>query len=116
MNKIEPYRERRPWGGFEEFVKNDRVTVKILTVDPREAFSLQTHEKRDEFWRVISGSGFITIGDTRAAIAVDREYHIPAGTRHRLEAGDEAIKVLEIALGEFDEEDIIRLEDKYGRN
>ena len=56
-------KEIRPWGDFERFTLNETTTVKIITVKEGESISLQTHEHRDEFWRVLKGSGIIHIGD-----------------------------------------------------
>ena len=111
----QPYHEKRPWGEFVEFTKNTPSTVKIITVNVSEALSLQTHTKRDEFWRVISGDGLATIGGTSHPLHPGDSHFIPRGTAHRLAGGSVPLVVLEISLGEFDENDIIRLEDKYGR-
>jgi mannose-6-phosphate isomerase len=108
-------KEVRPWGAFERFTLNERATVKIITVNAGEAFSLQTHTRRSEFWRVLSGTGTITIGGLVHDAAPGETYDIPAGTTHRAEGGPEGLTFLEISLGEFDEGDITRLEDRYGR-
>ncbi|MES3030846.1 MAG: phosphomannose isomerase type II C-terminal cupin domain [Patescibacteria group bacterium] len=115
MNEITYYKEERPWGSFEQFAKNEPVTVKIITVKAGEAFSLQTHEKREEFWRALSGEGKITFGETIEDIQVGKDYHIKTGMKHRIEAGASDVVILEVARGVFDEDDIIRLDDKYGR-
>ncbi len=115
MQAPKPYREERPWGEFVEFTKNTLSTVKIITVKSGEAFSLQTHNKRDEFWRVISGEGTITIGTDSFPIQAGQNHFIPHNTVHRIQAGVSSVVVLEISFGEFDEKDITRLEDKYGR-
>ncbi len=105
----------RPWGQFERFTLNEKSTVKIITVNAGEAFSLQTHEKRDEFWRVLSGYGMVTVGEKEEEANPGDEFFIPRGTTHRAEGGEEGLVFLEIAFGEFDEHDIKRLDDKYGR-
>ncbi len=110
-----PYQEERPWGRFRRFCKNTPATVKILTIKPNEAFSLQIHTKREEFWRVISGSGVAIVGDHKKEIKAGDELTIPFKTKHRLLAGEGGLEILEIAYGDFDEKDIIRYEDKYGR-
>ncbi|HTK33638.1 MAG TPA: phosphomannose isomerase type II C-terminal cupin domain [Candidatus Paceibacterota bacterium] len=110
------YREERPWGAFVEFSRNSPTTVKILTVSPREALSLQTHTKRDEFWHIISGSGFITVGESRTPAHDGAEFFIPRGVAHRIEASEQPLVVLEISYGTFEDEDIVRLNDKYGRS
>jgi mannose-6-phosphate isomerase-like protein (cupin superfamily) len=110
------FTEKRPWGNFEQFTLNEVSTVKIITVEAGQAFSLQKHTKRSEFWKVISGEGFITYGETKDVVEIGRLYELPVGTLHRMEATNAPIIFLEIALGEFDEKDIERLEDKYGRS
>lgn len=109
-------KEERPWGNFERFTLNESTTVKIVTVAPREAISLQTHEKRDEFWRILSGGGEITIGGTHAKAEPGQQFFSPRGGEHRVEAGPSGLSFLEIAFGDFNEHDITRLEDRYGRN
>lgn len=110
-----PYEEHRPWGGFVRYTLNEPSTVKILTVKAGEAFSLQYHEHRSEFWVIMSGNGTLEINDTKEEITSGKHYLLPPGTRHRITAGSEPVIFLEISLGEFDESDICRLEDKYGR-
>ncbi len=105
----------RPWGKFLQFTKDTSSTVKILTVNAGEAFSLQYHNKREEFWYVLKGEGFIEINDEKIAITPGQKFLIPKGAKHRISAGASNVEVLEISTGEFDEEDIVRLEDRYGR-
>lgn len=108
-------KDERPWGYYERFTLNEPSTVKIITVNAGEKFSLQKHAHREEFWHIISGSASVTIGtDVKDARAGDN-FFVPTGTLHRVEAKDAPCVFLEIARGEFDESDIIRIEDKYGR-
>jgi|SRR6185369_16437302 len=109
------YEETRPWGAFTRFTHGEPTSVKFITVKPGEAFSLQTHERRDEFWKVISGSGTFRIGDAEHEVHVGDEAYIPRETLHRATGGTEDLTFIEIAFGEFDENDIKRFEDKYGR-
>lgn len=115
MNSNTPYREERPWGEFIEFTRNAPSTVKIISVKPNELLSLQTHKKRDEFWYFLSGTGTITIGDKTIEVSPGFSCTIVHDTPHRISATTE-LKVLEISTGEFDEQDIVRLEDKYNRS
>ena len=108
-------KEERPWGNFERFTLNEKTTVKIITVKPGEAFSLQTHTHREEFWRVLEGDGTITIGTIEHAATAGKQFFTPRGEKHRALGGPQGLKLLEIAFGDFDESDIIRLEDRYGR-
>lgn len=115
MIKSKVFQIERPWGNFRQFTHNDSSTVKIITVKPNESLSLQKHSKRAEFWYIISGAGFVEIGDEKKETTVGDEHEIAIGDKHRLSAGEEGLKVLEIAIGDFDENDIVHLEDKYGR-
>lgn len=108
-------KEERPWGNFERFTLNEKTTVKIITVNAGESISLQTHEHRDEFWRVLKGSGVITVGEKEIYSGVGDVSFIPRNTAHRVLGGPEGLVFLEISFGEFDENDEARLEDKYGR-
>ena len=109
------YSEKRPWGEFIQFTHGQSSTVKIITVNANEAFSLQTHSERDEFWFVLEGSGKIITGNTEEDIVVGKEYYIPRGMKHRITASSIAVKILEISFGNFKEGDVVRIEDKYNR-
>ena len=108
-------KEERPWGSFERFTLNEPSTVKIITVNPNEAFSLQQHANRDEEWQIVRGSGKITVGGETKEAKQGTTFFVKRGTAHRVEAGSEGIQFLEIAFGAFDEADITRFEDRYGR-
>lgn len=105
----------RPWGRFRQFTANEATTVKIIEVAPNQMFSLQYHEKRSEFWRVLSGTPRVTIGDATVSAKPGDEFLVPVKALHRIGAGVEPAVILEIAQGEFDEQDIVRVEDQYGR-
>ncbi|HOX96793.1 MAG TPA: phosphomannose isomerase type II C-terminal cupin domain [bacterium] len=109
------YEENRPWGNFRQFCLNSKVTVKILTVKANSVLSLQYHTQRSEFWRVVKGEGFVVKNDEEIPAQEGDEFFIPQGTNHRLKTGDKEMQVLEISFGNFDENDIVRLEDNYGR-
>ena len=106
---------QRPWGNFRQFTLNEPTTVKIITVNPNAELSLQYHHNRSEFWRIIGGGGQITIGEIEHEATVGEEFTVAVGEPHRMTAGPDGMQVLEIASGVFDEEDIIRLADNYGR-
>jgi mannose-6-phosphate isomerase-like protein (cupin superfamily) len=105
----------RPWGEFRRFTKNTNSTVKILTINPNEVLSLQSHQHRAEFWHVISGSGFFEIDGEKEFVQKGSEKYSPIMAKHRIYGGAEGLEVLEIGFGDFDENDIIRYEDKYER-
>ncbi|HEX8994169.1 MAG TPA: phosphomannose isomerase type II C-terminal cupin domain [Candidatus Paceibacterota bacterium] len=108
-------RDERPWGFFERLTQSEESTIKIITVHQGEMFSLQTHALRDEYWRILSGDGIVTVGDTTTHARAGQEFYIPRGTVHRAQGGSADLVFLEVAFGQFDENDIVRLEDKYGR-
>lgn len=115
MSELKIFQIERPWGNFRQFLSNTSCTVKIISILANEALSLQSHNKRAEFWRVLTGSGIIEVGDMKYEVSIGEEYQCPVGVKHRMHAGNEGMTLLEIATGEFDEGDIIRYEDKYGR-
>lgn len=101
---------KRPWGRYDIIEK-----MKIIEVNPYSRISLQYHKKRDEFWKIISGKGKVTIGEKIFHAKPGDSYTISKNTTHRIETGKKGISLLEISLGEIDEEDIVRIEDDYGR-
>jgi len=107
---------KKPWGRFTTYVANSGgVTVKIVEVYPGQRLSLQYHKKRSERWVCLEGKALVEIGRRKRVLRPGQEAEIPTKTRHRLGGGTLGTKVLEIAQGVFDEDDIIRLEDDYGR-
>ncbi|NWG36794.1 MAG: phosphomannose isomerase type II C-terminal cupin domain [Nitrososphaera sp.] len=107
--------EHRPWGRFEQFVHNEPCSVKLLYVKASSRLSLQYHNRRKEFWKVIRGPIGVTIGDETFTGNEGDEFEIPVGAKHRLEGLSSHGIVLEISFGDFDENDIVRLEDDFGR-
>ncbi len=105
----------RPWGSFRQFTLNEVSTVKIITVKAGEEFSLQYHNERDEFWKILEGQPEVIVGDQTTKASEGDEFNVPKKTNHRMRAGETDVKFLEIAYGDFKEDDIVRLEDKYGR-
>lgn len=109
------YKEERPWGYFERFTQNEQSTVKIIGVAPGKRLSLQRHAMRAEYWRILEGSGIAHMDGEDRDVSPGDSVEVPQGATHRLSAGPEGLTVLEIALGDFDENDIERLEDDFGR-
>jgi mannose-6-phosphate isomerase len=106
----------RPWGQFEQFTLNEKTTVKIITVAPGGRLSLQRHSHRGEFWKVVDGPMDIEVGDRSWSAAAGENIWVPQGSTHRIgNSGTSPTRILEIAYGEFDEDDIERLEDDYSR-
>jgi mannose-6-phosphate isomerase len=107
--------ETRPWGRFERFTLNERSTVKLVYLDGDKRLSQQYHNNRSEFWKVIKGPVKVQLGNEIRTLQAGESLTIPKKTIHRLiGTGIDAI-ILEISTGEFDEFDIVRLEDDYER-
>ena len=106
---------KKPWGDFKQFVLNKKCTVKILSVKPKGVLSLQKHKNRSEMWYFLT-SGFMQIGNKKRKVKKGEVVKAGRNVAHKIYAGLNKVEVLEISLGEFDENDIVRLEDKYGRN
>lgn len=106
---------QKPWGKFEQFCLNTRATVKIIHVNPHHQLSLQRHQKRNEKWIVLEGPAGIQKNKKKKWLRAGETIEIPKKTIHRLFAGKKPVKILEISYGTFEEKDIERLEDDYGR-
>ncbi len=106
----------RPWGGFRQYASNAACTVSLMTVQPGRRLSLQSHRDRSELWIVLDPGAVVRVGDLERPCAEGEEIWIPAGERHRLAcAGDRPVRVLEVAFGDWRQEDIQRYEDDFGR-
>lgn len=106
----------RPWGSFEQFLTNAPASVKIITVAPLQRLSLQRHRDRDELWQVIDGPVTTEVDGVTSVVDRGERVWVPRGAVHRMgNQGDTEVRVLELAFGHFDEDDIERLEDDYAR-
>jgi len=107
----------RPWGSYDSIDAGERFQVKRLTVKPGAVLSLQLHRHRAEHWVVVKGIARITRGEEVFLLAENESTFIPVGTVHRIEnPGDEPLQIIEVQSGSyFGEDDIIRLDDQYGR-
>jgi mannose-6-phosphate isomerase len=107
--------DHRPWGSFRQYTLNEPSTVKLITLAAGEALSLQRHEHRDELWVVLDDGLLVEIDGTTIEARAGEECFVPRGAVHRVSGGAHGGRFLEIAFGRFDEQDIERLEDRYGR-
>lgn len=105
----------RPWGSFDQYVNNSSSTVTLMTVEPGQRLSLQSHSGRAELWIVLDPGAVVQIGDTVHHPAPGDQLWIPAGERHRLSSAGERVRVLEVAFGHWLQEDIVRYDDDYNR-
>jgi mannose-6-phosphate isomerase-like protein (cupin superfamily) len=105
---------KKPWGRFDEFAKNERVTVKLIHVEKGSRISYQYHRHRREFWWVVRGRVVATVDGVNTTLREGASVEIPARRKHRVAALVDSV-LLEVARGRFDEGDIVRIEDDYGR-
>lgn len=108
----------RPWGRYEDLANSDRFAIKRVTVNPRAKLSLQKHLHRAEHWIVVKGTALVTKGDDQFMLKEDQSTYIPLGMVHRLEnPGRIPLELVEVHSGSYlGEDDIIRLDDVYGRH
>lgn len=105
----------RPWGRFEQFTANELSTVKILEVKAQQRLSLQSHQHREELWAALDDGVIAEIDGKKKYLKAGEKVVVPKGARHRLSSDKGNVRVLEIAFGKFDENDITRYEDDFGR-
>jgi mannose-1-phosphate guanylyltransferase/mannose-6-phosphate isomerase len=107
----------RPWGSYDSVDAGERFQVKRLTVKPGAVLSLQKHRFRAEHWVVVKGTARITRGEDVFLLQENESTYIPVGTVHRIEnPGTELLQIIEVQSGSYlGEDDIIRIEDSYGR-
>jgi mannose-6-phosphate isomerase len=107
---------RRPWGSFKQYASNQDCTVSLMTVLPKQRLSLQSHTGRAELWIVIDDGAIIQVGDQEHICEAGDEIWIPANEKHRLScAGTKPVRVLEVAFGNWQQDDIQRYADDYKR-
>lgn len=107
----------RPWGGYKVHEEEDGWALKTLQFLPNEETSLQSHEKRDEYWFLVEGSAKVDLGDAGEFDMVPFISHVMVNrtAKHRIKAGPQGAVIVEVMRGEYDENDITRFDDKYGR-
>ena len=108
----------RPWGSFTSLHNGHRVQVKHIVVKPGGKLSLQMHHHRAEHWVVVQGTARIRRGEEEMMLSEDQSTYIPLGIAHRLEnPGKIPLHLIEVQSGSYlGEDDIVRLEDSYGRS
>ena len=107
----------RPWGKYDSVDHGERYQVKRITVKPGAKLSVQMHHHRAEHWVVVSGVARVTNGDKTFLLRENESTYIPIGVMHALEnPGGVPLEIIEIQSGSYlGEDDIVRLEDRYGR-
>ena len=110
-------RVARPWGVYDSVDAGERFQVKRIVVKPGATLSLQMHHHRAEHWVVVSGTAEVTNGDKVTLLTENQSTYIPLGQIHRLaNPGKVPLEIIEVQSGSYlGEDDIVRLEDTYGR-
>jgi len=108
----------RPWGSWTTLLKGSGYQIKLLEIKPGARPSLQRHRYRSEHWVVLAGAAIVTRDDKQVEVHVDESIFIPMGMVHRIEnCGEVPLQVIEVQAGEYlGEDDIVRIEDDWGRN
>jgi mannose-6-phosphate isomerase len=107
----------RPWGAYTVLAETEGFKVKTIEVQPGRRLSYRQHSRRSEHWFVVAGAGVVTLDgssiDVRRGDAVD----VPVGAAHRIQnTGSDVLVFVEVQHGDyFGEDDIVRLDDDYGR-
>ena len=112
------YIEHRPWGSFENLLDEEYCKVKRIIVKPGQRLSYQFHHKRTEHWVIVQGDAVVTLDDKEHLFTEGMVVEIPVTTKHRVENKfDKNLIFIETQTGTyFGEDDIVRIEDDYGRD
>lgn len=110
--------EERPWGSFVVLQTDSGYQVKKLVVNPGMRLSLQSHKYRAEHWFIVSGTALVELEDSKFEVDKGGSVDIPSGAKHRITCkSDHPLIFIEVQTGtSFDENDITRYEDDFGRN
>lgn len=114
---VEHARVYRPWGWYQTIDQGPRFRVKRIQVDPGKQLSLQMHHHRSEHWTVVTGAAEVTVGEEVTMVNENESVYVPVGTTHRLaNPGKIAVALIEVQTGAYlEEDDIVRLDDDFGR-
>ena len=109
--------DERPWGSYTVLDDQAGHKVKRIVVGPGRRLSYQRHERRSEHWFVVTGVARVTLDGSEHDLEAGQAVDIPAGVAHRIEnPGEAELVFIEVQHGSyFGEDDIVRLEDDYGR-
>lgn len=108
----------KPWGHELIWAHTERYVGKVLVIEPGKRLSLQYHRQKDESIYVVRGTLRLHLEDDGGTMRVESlgpgaHRRIPTGRRHRFEATDERVELMEVSTPELD--DVVRVEDDYGR-
>jgi mannose-6-phosphate isomerase len=109
--------DERPWGHYTVLEDAPDHKVKTITVSPHKRLSYQRHQHRAEHWFVVRGTGLVTLDGKEIPVEAASTIDVPMESAHRIEnTGDSDLVFIEVQHGRsFAEDDIIRLDDDFGR-
>jgi len=112
-----PLFDRRPWGTFTVLDEGDNFKVKRIEVLPGKRLSYQKHSQRAEHWFVVKGTAKVTLDDREITVSAGDAIDIAIGSAHRVEnPATETLIFIEVQQGGYlGEDDIVRLQDDFGR-
>ena len=112
-----PRYDERPWGSFTVLDEGEGYKVKRIEVKPHKRLSYQRHAQRAEHWFVVAGIALATVDGRDIRVETGEALDIPLGAAHRVEnPGDELLVLVEVQRGAYlGEDDIVRLQDDFGR-
>ena len=107
----------KPWGNYKTLLIDGNYQIKIITIEPGGKLSLQKHQHRFEHWIIVKGNLKVTKGKSEIQKKVNDYIFIEKEEVHRLEnEGENIAQLVEIQYGDYlGEDDIVRIDDKYGR-
>ncbi len=110
-------REERPWGSYEVLYDGVVCKVKKIVVKPGQSLSYQYHNKRSEHWTIVAGEGKLRLDGEVKEVMAGTSVFIPTTSKHSiLNSSTDDLIFIEVQTGTyFGEDDIVRLEDMYGR-
>ncbi|MBK6388123.1 MAG: phosphomannose isomerase type II C-terminal cupin domain [Rhodoferax sp.] len=111
-------RTERPWGWYETVSEVSGNKVKRIRVHPGQKLSLQKHHQRAEHWVVVQGTARVTVGEREVDLLPGQHIDIAIGEVHRLaNLTTNPVEIIEVQFGSYlGEDDIVRLQDDYGRS
>ena len=109
---------KKPWGGYTDIFRSKEVVFKKIVVSPGEEISYQQHQKRGEFWYVIEGEGLLRWNNiNKWKVRPGFTIEIRKNDSHQItNTGENDLVIFEMQYGICLEDDIVRIEDKYGRD
>jgi mannose-6-phosphate isomerase len=112
-----PRFDRRPWGTFTVLDEGEGFKVKRIEVYPGKRLSYQKHSQRAEHWFVVKGTAKVTLDDRDILVEAGEAIDIRIGSAHRIEnPGEQTLIFIEVQRGSYlGEDDIVRLQDDFGR-